>query len=31
MWKIARGNLDNVNGKTVFTANDETAKNIVDT
>lgn len=31
MWKIARGSLDNVNGKTVFTANDETAKKVVDT
>ncbi len=31
MWKIARGRLDNVTGKTVFTAKDEVSKNVIDT
>lgn len=31
MWRIARGNLDNVNGKTVFIANDDVAKRVIDT
>lgn len=31
MWKIACGSLDNVTGKTVFTAKDEVSKNIIDT
>ena len=31
MWKICDGSLDNVNGQTAFKANDEAAKEVVDT
>ncbi len=31
MWNVADGNIDNVNGKTVFDANDEVSKNVIDT
>ena len=31
MWKITKGNVDKVTGKTVFTAKDEVSKNVIDT